>query len=181
MSRKSVWLFVLFALAALAVAWMWLRPDMLRVQRSAHVLASRPLVYALVADLKNWERWSPWEYLEPEVQRSYSGPASGVGATYEWRGGGDSGRMRVVEANAPEQVTIALELDDIPKPIIMRMDLLPSDSGTQVTWSMEVPLGSSEWTSRLLVPYERVMGEDLDLGLHNLAREARASAIAPAR
>ena len=50
------------------------------------------LVHGLVNDFHNWTKWSPWEDLDPALQRSYSGPEEGVGARYEWSGNRKAGQ-----------------------------------------------------------------------------------------
>ena len=51
-----------------------------RVSRSATIAADPALVHRLVDDLREWPSWSPWEDLDPALERTYSGPGSGVGA-----------------------------------------------------------------------------------------------------
>ena len=43
-------------------------------------------LHELVDDFRQWRGWSPWEDLDPDLERTYSGPESGVGARYTWKG-----------------------------------------------------------------------------------------------
>ena len=35
----------------------------------------------LLADFRSWRSWSPWEGLDPDLSREYTGPDHGVGRT----------------------------------------------------------------------------------------------------
>ena len=56
------------------------------VQRSTTINADPDRIYHQVADFHEWPKWSPWEDLDPQMQRTYSGPQAGTGATYAWEG-----------------------------------------------------------------------------------------------
>ena len=57
-----------------------------RVSRSRHIAAPLEQVHGFVDDFHEWVRWSPWEGPDPQLRRTYSGAARGVGAQYEWAG-----------------------------------------------------------------------------------------------
>ena len=80
--------FLLFLLVAvvLFLGYAWTRPDTFRVERSASIAAPADVVYARIASFRAWESWSPWEKLDPELQRTYGGSDRGVGASYAWKG-----------------------------------------------------------------------------------------------
>ena len=74
------------ALAAALLLYAATQPDTFRVERSVTIQAPPDKVFALINDFHQWERWSPWENIDPAIRRSYSGAASGKGAVYEWSG-----------------------------------------------------------------------------------------------
>lgn len=84
MSNVALILWVLLATVLLILLTAATRPDSFRLERSTHISATPDKVVPLVADFHRWAEWSPWEHIDPSMQRSYSGPASGVGAIYEW-------------------------------------------------------------------------------------------------
>jgi hypothetical protein len=47
--------------------------DTYTVQRSAPIAAPPARVYSLIADFHNWTTWSPWEGMDPDLKRTYSG------------------------------------------------------------------------------------------------------------
>lgn len=77
-------------LVALVVA-IGTRPKTFRVERSALIGAPPGAIFPYVNDFHLWVRWSPFEKLDPNLQRTFSGPASGVGTSYRWLGNGQAG------------------------------------------------------------------------------------------
>lgn len=79
---------VLGAIGALAlvlvVGGLLLSPKFV-VSRSVAVAAPPAKVYALVADPREWKRWSVWNQRDPAMAITYSGPASGAGAAWAWQ------------------------------------------------------------------------------------------------
>lgn len=56
------------------------------VSRSAVLPGDIGRAHALLDDFHEWPAWSPWEELDPDMSRTYSGADSGVGARYAWSG-----------------------------------------------------------------------------------------------
>src|ERR1700754_3890560 len=78
-----------------------MKPSTFRVERSVTVNASPEKVAALIDDFHQWDAWSPWAKLDPAMKTTYSGPASGPGAVYEWEGNSKvgKGRMEILSAD----------------------------------------------------------------------------------
>src|SRR5688572_15089228 len=87
------------------------KPDTFRVERSTSIQAPPEKVFALLDDFHRWSAWSPWEKMDPAMQRTYSGAASGTGAVYEWAGNSKvgKGRMEIVEATPASKVAVKLD------------------------------------------------------------------------
>ena len=64
--------------------------DNYTVERSATIDAAPERVYAQVAGFRRWTSWSPWEELDPNLERTYfrEGPGS-----VEGHRGGAGGRL----------------------------------------------------------------------------------------
>ena len=103
-------LVIVVALAALLL-FAATRPGEFRVQRSVRIQAAPGRVFANLDDFRRWTAWSPWEGLDPELQRTFSGAASGVGSVYEWQGNRKvgKGRMEITRADAPGRLIIKLD------------------------------------------------------------------------
>lgn len=153
------------------------RPDSFRVQRTAIIKAPPAKVFALLDDFRQWARWSPWEKLDPDLQRTFSGPPSGKGAIYEWTGNNKvgAGRMEITEPTPPNKLVIKL---DFIMPFeghnIAEFTLEPQGDGTQLTWAMH---GPSPFVSKLMqvfVSMDALIGKDFEAGLANLKALAEA-------
>ncbi len=168
-------LIAMAALVAAVLAFAATRPDSFRVARQATINAPAEQVFPLVNDFHRWTAWSPYERRDPALKRSYSGPASGVGASYAWEGNSDvgQGRMTITESVAPSQVTIQL---DFLKPFeaknVANFTLKGNGPTTTVTWAMH---GPSPYVAKLMgmvFDMDSLIGKDFETGLAQLKAEA---------
>ena len=144
------------------------------VERSRTVDAPPERVRALIEDFHAWPRWSPWEGLDPAMERSYGGPPSGPGATYAWSGNRKAGRGRMeMVAVEPQRVEVALHFE---KPFRSDNETLfllePRDRGTQVTWRMTGPRPLAMRLVGPLLNMDKLVGRDFERGLEQLAAAA---------
>jgi Polyketide cyclase / dehydrase and lipid transport len=144
------------------------------ISRSATVQAPAADVHALLNDFREWTKWSPWEDVDPDLHRTYSGPESGVGAKYAWSGNRKAGQGSMeITSSTPEQVGITLSF---LKPWKATNDvvfkLLPTGSGTEVVWSMS---GEQKGMAALfgkIVSMDKLVGKDFEKGLARLKANA---------
>ena len=61
------------------------------MSRSTTIDAPPERVHGLIDDFHEWRQWSPWEDVDPDLQRTYTGPDAGVGAHYAWSGNSKAG------------------------------------------------------------------------------------------
>jgi hypothetical protein len=87
MLKRIALVFLLVIVAVLGYAATL--PDTFQIERSATINAPSEKIFPLINDFRQWRAWSPWENLDPALQRTFSGPESGVGAVYEWAGNKD--------------------------------------------------------------------------------------------
>jgi hypothetical protein len=108
------------------------------ITRSTSVAADPSVVHRLVDDFHEWAKWSPWEDLDPDLQRTYSGPDSGPGARYAWKGNRKAGEGSMeITGSAPDVVDIDLRfLQPWQATNQVRIQLVPTATGTDVTWTM---------------------------------------------
>jgi uncharacterized protein YndB with AHSA1/START domain len=82
-----------------------------RAERTVRVAAPPAVVLAVISDLRRWPEWWPRERAEGEVQRTYGGPATGVGASSWWSAGEAVGRGRMTITDASDgKIDVELEL-----------------------------------------------------------------------
>src|SRR5918992_5891418 len=79
------------------------------VVRETTIAAPRERVHGLIDDFRAWRSWSPWEEVDPNLKRDYSGAESGVGARYAWEGNRKAGKgsMEIVSSTA-ERIELRL-------------------------------------------------------------------------
>ena len=124
----------------------------------------------LVSDFHQWATWSPWEKIDPTMQRTYSGNASGLGAVYSWSGNGKAGAGRMeIKTCTPERITIRI---DFFKPFAasntVEFTFAAQGDETQVVWAM---FGPSPYISKLMglvFNFDKMIGRDFEAGLANL-------------
>ncbi|MEY4880529.1 MAG: hypothetical protein RJB62_1998, partial [Pseudomonadota bacterium] len=107
-------LIILVVLAIVVVAILAIastKPDVFRVRRTARIKASPQRIFALLNDFHHWQEWSPWERMDPALNRRYSGASSGVGAVYDWQGNKKVGQGRMEITDSVPYSRLGIKLD----------------------------------------------------------------------
>lgn len=172
---KKIALAGFLALSALA-AVVATRPDEFRVERSITIAAPPEVVYSLVSDFKGWASWSPWEALDPNMQKTYVGQPGQPGQRYEWKGNKDvgSGRMTVESVQAPSKIAIKLEFIEpweSSSQTLFSFD--PVGEQTKVTWTMSGRNRFVEKAMTLWMDMDKMVGSDFEKGLRKLSEAAK--------
>jgi hypothetical protein len=140
------------------------------VSRSTSISADPALVHGLVNDFHEWPKWSPWEDLDPAMQRTHSGAESGVGAHYAWDGNRKAGEGSMeITSSTPEQIGLTvIFLKPFKATNDIEFSLLPTTDGTEVTWTMRgVQKGLMAVIGKVM-PMDRMVGKDFEKGLARL-------------
>ena len=146
------------------------------ISRATTIAADPALVHRLVTDFHEWQTWSPWEGLDPELERTYSGADAGVGAHYAWSGNRKAGQGTMeITGSTPEQVDVALTfVKPFRSSSVVSFTLAADGDATQVTWAMT---GEQKGLAAVLgkvVPMDRLVGKDFERGLAQLKSAAEA-------
>jgi hypothetical protein len=177
MAMSTLILWALLALLLAVVLAAATRPDSFRIERSLRVEASAVQVLALLEDFHRWAEWSPWEHIDPGMQRSYSGSPSGKGAVYAWSGNGKAGagRMELVDI-AADRVLIQM---DFLKPFkahnTVEFMLHNQGEATLVVWAMYGPSPFISKLMGLVINMDKLVGRDFEKGLANLQAALKAA------
>jgi K+-transporting ATPase KdpF subunit len=170
-------MFVMIPLAVIAVVLIvvlilaLMKPDTFRVQRSTTVKTVPADVFPRINDFRNWASWSPYEKLDPNMKKTFSGPASGKGAIYEWQGNNKAGtgRMEILESSTPNKITIKL---DFLKPFeghnTSEFTMSPKGDSTEVTWAVYGPVPFMQKIMHVFINMDKLLGKDFEAGLANL-------------
>jgi len=153
--------------------------DTYTVERSTSIAASPERIYERIADFHRWSAWSPWEDIDPELRRTYSGAGSGTGAVYAWSGNrkAGQGRMEITEATKPSKIAIDLAFE---KPFKARnttvFQIRPDASGSIVTWTMTGQKTLMTKIMGIFVSMEKFIGPDFEKGLAQLKASTETTA-----
>jgi hypothetical protein len=174
-------LIVVLALLSIAALLLYAatRPDSFRVQRSIRIRAAPEEIFAILSDFRNWADWSPWEKLDPSMEKTWQGTSSGVGAVYAWAGNSKvgQGRMEIMEASAPNRLLIKL---DFFKPFeahnMTEYSLETTGDSTEVSWAMYGPNRFFSKIMGLFFSMDRMVGGQFEEGLARLQALAERQA-----
>jgi hypothetical protein len=168
----------LVIIVAAFVIVVTMQPAEFRVTRGTTMSASAPAAYALVNDLHNWEKWNPWQKVDPAMKLSFSGPPAGPGAAYAWVGNKDvgEGRLSIIESRPSELVKIKLEfLKPFAATNTAEFTFKPEGGQTAVTWSMAGEKNFIAKAVGLFMNMDRMVGDQFEKGLADMKAAAEAA------
>ncbi len=157
-------------IAALFILVSLFLPSTGSVKRSILINSTAPVIFNQINTLKNWENWSPWHKLDPDMKLTYEGPPSGKEALYRW----ESSHPKV--GNGTLQITESIPFDLI----VTSMDFMESgvatgsyklekySDGIKVTWAIETDLGMNPFTKYLGLMMDAMVGAEFEKGLNSL-------------
>ena len=141
------------------------------VERTETINASPERVFEKIADFRKWSEWSPWEELDPNMQKTYEGTDGAVGAKYSWQGNRKAGRGEMTMSSLVPSSGATIDLRFL-KPFkshsTTAFALAPEGDGTKVTWTMT---GAHTWMTKIMglfVSMDKMIGKDFDKGLAKL-------------
>ena len=167
---KNIVIAVVVVIAGILV-YAATRPDSFSVQRTTSIHAPPDKVFAMINDFHRWSEWSPWEKLDPEMKRTFTGPPAGQGTVYEWAGNSQvgAGRMEILKAAPASKVDIKL---DFIKPFeghnVAEFTLTPQGENTEVLWAMHGPAPFVTKLMGVFVSMDSMIGKDFEAGLANM-------------
>jgi hypothetical protein len=157
------------------------RPNTFWVARTQPILASPGRIFRLIEDYRQWAAWSPYEKLDPTMQKTFSGSEKGQGAVYSWAGNNKAGkgRMEIIDAVSTSLVRIKL---DFLKPFeghnTAEFTLAGKGGATNVTWAMYGPMPFPFKVMSIFVNIDNMPGKEFAAGLTNLKAIAENKAVA---
>jgi hypothetical protein len=151
------------------------KPATFSVTRTLAIAAPPAKLQAMINDFHAWGAWSPWEKIDPNLQRTFSGPASGVGAVYEWKGNKSvgSGRMEVLGEESGQSVKIKLDfITPFEGHNITTFSFVPAGANTTVRWEMNGPNTMIGKVMSVFISMDAMIGKDFEKGLANMKAAA---------
>lgn len=172
---KKILLVIVGLVAVLGVVIQF-QPSTFSVTRTTTIGAPAEKVFELVNDFHNWEKWSPWTKLDPNIKITYSGSPSGNGAIFSWIGNRAAGEGNMTITSSQPSTHIGIRLEFI-KPFASTAQndfTFTSNSGaTEVSWNMS---GENNFLSKAFCLFmggmEKVIGPDFEKGLAQMKSAA---------
>ena len=163
---------IIFAVViAIVLILAALRPNTFRIERSIDINAPADKIFPLINDYKNWGSWSPYEQVDPAMQRTFSGAPSGKGSVYEWTGNKNigHGRMEILEATPASKIVIKLDFfSPFEAHNIAEFTMRPLGSTTTVTWAMHGPAPYMAKIMHMIFKMDRMFGGQFQQGLSSM-------------
>ena len=147
--------------------------DTFTVERTISIAAPAAEIYPHIVDLREWPAWSPWEEMDPNMEKTFSGPETGVGSSYAWKGNRKVGEGRMTISGVADDARVDIDLEFL-KPFKAENDtvfsLEPQGESTVVTWSMT---GKKTLMTKIIGIFksmDAMVGPDFEKGLASLKR-----------
>ncbi|MFF0489655.1 SRPBCC family protein [Nocardia sp. NPDC004068] len=146
------------------------------ITRETVIAADPATIRAHLLDFHRWQEWSPWEELDPGMRRTFSGPDSGVGATYAWDGNRKAGRGSMEITGVTDDTVDVRLIFEKPWRATnrVRFDLTPADGGTRVSWRMSGERNAVMSLLAKVIPMDSMIGRDFEKGLARLRTVAES-------
>lgn len=165
--RILMWLLFIFALVIMTA---YLLPQYLKIERTAEIEASPKIVFSQVNDLYNWEKWSKWDIIDPDLKTEFNNHGIGQGAGVIWESNFDDigvGKLTITESVPYDSIFCVLQFPE-KRPGTMKFLFEENGAVTSVTWILTCDVGYNpfaRWTGLLK---NRRVGPDLQDGLDYL-------------
>jgi hypothetical protein len=176
------------------VAVVATRPSAYHVERKLEVAAPADLVFGVLNDLHQFAAvlvlfGSPWEERDPNMQKTFEGPAAGVGQSYAWSGNREvgKGKMTIEESVPGQKVAMKFEfVEPMESTALCALTVAGTSAGSLVTWSMD---GNHNFIGKafgVFMDMDKMLGTDIEKGLALLktvaeGKQAAGAAAAAAR
>jgi uncharacterized protein YndB with AHSA1/START domain len=171
-------LYILLGITALVVLFVIIvamQPSQFEVKRSTTITAPPATVFPLVNNLRMWALWSPWENLDPQMEKTFEGTGEGPGSSYAWNGNDKVGEGRNTILDIKQDKFIHMRLDFV-RPFKASNDVKftfePSGSSTNVNWSMTGHNGFIGKAFCMFMNMDKMVGTDFEKDLAAMKAEA---------
>lgn len=162
---------VIVVLVAGVLLFATTRPDSFQVQRTASIKAPPEKIFPLINDLQRFKTWNPFARKDPNAKETYTGPASGKGATSTFEGNNEVGKgsLEITDSIPPSKVAMQLRMTEpMEADNQIEFTLEPRGDVTHVTWAMRGHCSYLGKIVGLFFNMDRMVGGDFETGLASL-------------
>lgn len=153
------------------VAYVSTRESKFLYERSGVINAPIEKIFPYISNFKMGALWSPYEQVDPNMKKVFTGPDGQVGSMMEFDGNRDagSGKLEMLKITPNEFVEIKLTMI---KPIaaenIVHYKLTREGIGTRFSWSMSGDSGFLGKLVNVFIDCEKMIGDQMNKGIANL-------------
>lgn len=160
---------LLVALLILLTLVSFFLPPRYEVERSIVIKAPVADIFQQVNDFKNWEKWSPWMEVDPNLALTYGHTHKGKGAVMRWTSTKfDAGEQRIMRTYPNDSLITNLSFDSgIQGKGKWTFKALDTQT-TKVDWINSGRLGNNPVMKYVGLTFDRRMGDDYAKGLEQL-------------
>jgi uncharacterized protein YndB with AHSA1/START domain len=165
----------LVGIVVLLLAIGFLLPSTYSAERSVTINAPVDKVFPLVANHKEWKRWSVWNQRDPNMVMTYSGPEMAVGSKWSWKSKSEgNGGMEFSAVEPNKRIGYILTMEDMA-PATGDLKFTPDGTGTKVSWDINGNAGMNPIFRWFGVFMDKLVGPDFEAGLKNLKKVAESA------
>ena len=165
----------LVGIIVILLAAGFLLPSTYSAERSMTINAPAEKVFPLIANQKEWKRWSVWNQRDPNMLMTYSGPEAAAGSKWSWKSKSEgNGGMEWSAVEANKRVGYILTMEGMT-PATGDLLVTKEGSGSKVTWNMNGDAGMNPIFRWFGLFMDKMVGPDFDAGLKNLKKLAEAA------
>lgn len=180
-------LITLVVIVVLLVLISFFLPSKVHVERTKVISAPPEVVFEWVNNYKNWEKWSYWHTLDPQMQLKYSDVTAGVGAWYEWSSkqkNVGNGKLEMLESVPNERIKNRMTFEGMGSSY-SEIILEKAEGGTKVTMTMDNEQEGMSGFKKIMGKYfnlmmDKFVGKDYEACLNNMDSLAKAAPAMPA-
>ena len=161
----------ILAVLVLFCVFISTREGKFRYERSEVIKAPPEKIFPYLSDFRKGGEWSPYEKMDPNMKKTFSGPDAQVGSVMEFDGNRDagSGKLEILKIVPNEVVEIRLTmLKPFQAENIVEYRLTPEAEGTRFSWVMS---GDGGFLGKLLnffIDCEKLVADQFTVGINNL-------------
>ena len=175
---KKILAALLIIIGVLLVISVFL-PSNPHIQRALVMSAPPQILFEQVNVLKNWEGWSPWLKMEPDMKLAYNDKPSGTGASYSWVGHKmGEGSITITDCKPNQEVITLLDFKQQGQ-ATGGFNFLPTTGGTEVVWYFDMSNGMNPIKKYMSLIMKGMMEKSFDEGLASIKHISDSIAALP--
>ncbi|MBK6933027.1 MAG: SRPBCC family protein [Saprospirales bacterium] len=178
MKILKILLYAVLGIVALMVVLGLFATKDYHIERNIEIDAPRELVFNQLRYFKNFERWSPWAALDPDMKTSITGTDGEPGAVYKWSGNDDVGKgQQTLLALNPDRLDIEVKFTEpFESTSPSYLTLKENGNKTTVTWGFDMHIAFPWNGFAMFTDVDASVGKDYAKGLENLKKVCEAIA-----